>query len=199
MTDQLFKRTLEPFMTVFQTVFGEGATSRSASYRHLREFERHLVLVQGKGLARHGRKGTIMISQEVWRYFEKSFLAFRSGKYETFDLALAEQFSGVFPTPRSLDDVYALVLKERESGIQTRAELQRQLDVMTEQHELMVGEFTRQHELTLSELRDIKQEYALVTARLGESQAMAQAQESRLRDIQEGMRLLGRYLNDLTK
>jgi septation ring formation regulator EzrA len=174
---------------------------RSSAFRSVKTFEKHLLLVQGRPLARTGRSRNIMISRDLWAIFARSYAAFTEGKFKTFELALAEQLSGEFPEPRSLDDVYALLLKEREASVETMRRHEHTVTEMTTQHEMMVAlaqdqQAQMQAEVTAvqGQVAEVRTELASVKSQLAEVLGGQEAMQKELSTLLEGVRLLGRIL-----
>lgn len=160
---------------------------RINALRNIQTFEKHLLRVQSRPLPRSGKSRKFMVNRELWALFAQSYDAFRQGQFISFDLALAELFSGEFPEARSLEDVYRLLQREREASAEVIAGQQQTIADMAQQHAAVVTLLQEQRAELLQELRTAQDE---VTQLVADQRDSAQTTAK----ILEGLRIPGRIL-----
>lgn len=175
------QNTLEPFVPMVTETY---RLYRTNALRNIQTFEKHLLRVQSRPLPRSGKSRKFMVNRELWSLFAQSYDAFRQGQFISFDLALAELFSGEFPEAWSLEDVYRLLQREREASAEVIAGQQQTIADMAQQHAAVVTLLLEQRAELLRELRATQAEVTQLTA---DQRAAAQTTA----EVLEGLRILG--------
>ncbi len=136
-TPRKFRRNLEPLADLIIETYNVSPTT---THRAIVTFEKHLKLVEGRTLPRIGKYRRYMVDAELWAVFVKSYDQFKEKNFETFDLALAELYSGDLPEVRSLQDVYEVLSRERELSSDVYARVADAIRQQDELHAMATGQ-----------------------------------------------------------